>query len=583
MMQIPRPEYPRPQFVRHTWLNLNGPWEFTFDDANAGEAEGWWRGDRPLDQTITVPFAYQTPLSGIGDPSFHDIVWYRRTVEIPAEWAAGDLLLHFGAVDYRAKVWVNGHLVATHEGGHTPFTASIAHVAHAGANVLVVRAEDPSTDLSINRGKQYWYEQSASIFYTRTSGIWQTVWLEPVARHRIERVKFTPDLGSHSIGLEIIVHRPAQNLKAEVAVRYEGELVADESFLVTDRRTERAIGLGQDDHFFQRTWTPDHPNLYDITFTLVDAAGTELDRVDSYFGMRSVSIENGRVLLNKLSMFQKLILDQGYWPESLLTPPSDEAIRKDIELTKAMGFNGVRKHQKVEDPRYLYWADKLGLLVWGEMAAAYRFNDEAMARTMQEWREVVERDYNHPCITTWVPVNESWGTASLLNREQERQFLLTLYHMLKALDGTRPISSNDGWEQPTTDLFTIHDYNAKGAVLKERYGGTYADALPHRPAGRFFFLPGYGYEGQPMMLTEFGGIAYKLGGAQGWGYSAASDGDDFVARYRDLIEALAQCPNLAGWCYTQLTDVEQEINGLLTYDRQPKVPVETIRAINGIR
>lgn len=579
-VHTPRPEYPRPQFVRPTWLNLNGTWEFAFDDENAGERAGWWKGDRPLPQTICVPFAFQAPLSTIGDRSFHDVMWYRRAVEIPEEWTREDLLLHFGAVDYRAKVWVNGVQVSSHEGGQAPFSAEISAVVRPGTNLVVVRAEDPSTDLTIPRGKQYWCEQSASIFYTRTSGIWQTVWLEPVPVRRIDRIRLTPDLSGPAIAMEIFINRYRPGTRIAVTVRFGPELVAEETFLATELRTFRVIGLSEGDHRFERMWTPENPQLYDVEFKLLDGAGGVLDKVDSYFGMRSVTVRQGKVLLNNLPYAQKLVLDQGYWPESLLTPPSDAAIRRDIELTKAMGFNGVRKHQKVEDPRYLYWADHLGLAVWSEMAAAYHFNDEAMARTTREWIEAVERDYNHPSIVAWVPINESWGVPHLLHQDRERQYLQALYHLLKALDGTRPVSTNDGWEHPETDLLTIHDYSASGDVLRARYSASVDEALRHTPGKRFICLPGFEPAQQPLLISEFGGVAFKKGAVEGWGYSGAVDEPDFIRRYRDLVGALSACPNVAGWCYTQLTDVEQEINGLLTYHREPKVDTETIRQIN---
>ena len=578
---LPRQEYPRPQFVRPDWLNLNGPWEFAFDDADAGERERWWAGDRRFARTILVPFAYQASLSGIHETAFHDVVWYRRTAPIPAEWAGRDLLLHFGAVDYRAKVWVNGHLVAQHEGGHTPFTADITPLVRAGETaVLVVRAEDPSTDKTIPRGKQYWQEQSASIYYTRTTGIWQTVWLEPVAPVRIERVRLTPDVDGHAVEVEAYLHGFRPGLRVRAEVRCAGAVVAGETFLVQESRLAGRIGLPDPEQHRLRLWCPERPVLHEITFTLLDGEGAACDRVESYFGLRKIAAEGGRLLLNNRPYYLKLVLDQGYWPESLLTPPSDAAIRQDIELTRAMCFNGVRKHQKVEDPRFLYWADRLGLLVWGEMANAYQFSEEAVGRLTREWVEVVDRDYNHPCIVAWVPINESWGVPRLLENERERQHLLGMYHLLKSLDATRPVSSNDGWEMMLTDLLAVHDYSPSGELLRRRYGGIQAEAVEHRPGGRCLYLPGYAYRGEPLLITECGGIALRQGEQEGWGYSGAENEEDFIRRYREVIDALFDCANVVGWCYTQLTDVEQEINGLLTYDRRPKVDPAVICQIN---
>jgi beta-galactosidase/beta-glucuronidase len=578
----PRPEYPRPQFVRADWLNLNGPWAFAYDDANEGERQGWWKESTvaAFDRTIVVPFAYQSQLSGIGETAFHDVVWYRRSFDLPSEWTGRDLLLHFGAVDYAAKVWVNGCLAGGHEGGHTPFHVDITGLVRPGANVVVVRAEDPSADMTLPRGKQYWEENSKSIWYTRTTGIWQTVWLEPVSPSRIERVRMTPDLDAVALDLDAYVtaFKPGMRLRVEISIG--GEFVAEEEYRLQERRLRRRIGFPDPEHRMMRLWWPERPRLHDVRFTLLDAQGAPVDQVDSYFGYRKVHVEGGRFYLNNRPYYQKLVLDQGYWPESLLTPPSDEALQKDIELTKALGFNGVRKHQKVEDPRYLYWADKLGLFVWGEMANAYHYSEEYAAKMTREWIEVIERDYNHPCIVTWTPLNESWGVPRLSGNQREVEHQVAMYHLTRSLDTSRPISSNDGWELAKTDLFTVHDYSPKREMLMERYGGDPAAVADLLPAGRKLFVGGYGYTGQPLLITEFGGIAFKKSDWEGWGYSGAENEEEFVSRYREVVEALFDCPNVVGWCYTQLTDVEQEINGLLTYDRVPKVDPAIIKKIN---
>lgn len=586
MAQTPaaRPEYPRPQFVRTEWMNLNGAWDFAFDDSDLGLAEGWQDG-RPLPLTIQVPFCFQSPLSGIGDASFHDVVWYRRTFCVPDSWTGRGVILHFGAVDYRAQVWVNGQLVVEHEGGHVPFSAEITRLLRPGANTVTLRVEDPSRDLTIPRGKQYWEEQSARIFYTRTTGIWQTVWLEPVCAARIDEVRFTPDIDADAVDVDIRTRgfRPGQELC--IVIAFAGQTVADDRIALQGGRVQRRIGLGDaNSHRMHagdsRAWSPESPNLYDVVLTLSEG-GSVHDRVESYLGMRKVEIRDGRILLNRKPYYQKLVLDQGYWPESLLTAPSDEAIRTDIELTRAMGFNGVRKHQKVEDPRYLYWADRLGLLVWGEMANAYHFSDQAVQRITREWLTVLRRDYNHPCIVAWVPINENWGVPDYMNDPRQQAHLDALYHLTRSVDQTRPVVSDDGWGHATTDLLTIHDYTSSGNVLKARYGGERANAAREMPAGRFLYCPGYGYRGEPILVTEFGGIGYQTRARDGWGYNQmAADAEEFLRRYRDLVHSLLECPNVAGFCYTQLTDVEQEINGLLTYDRQPKVDPAKIREIN---
>ncbi|KIL40011.1 glycoside hydrolase family 2 [Gordoniibacillus kamchatkensis] len=581
-MSLPRPEYPRPQFVRNEWINLNGEWEFEFDDARTGEREGWHRG-APLSRRITVPFCPQSKLSGIGETGFHDVVWYRKQVDIPAEFRQDKrVLLHFGAVDYDATVWVNGTQAARHSGGHTPFSADITPLLdeHGRADI-VVKAVDYHKDMTLPRGKQYWKEHSASIFYTRTTGIWQTVWLEAVPDIHLSHVKMTPDIDTNEIGIRVFVAgEPAgRDVLLHTLVTYQGETVAEETRRIEHEETRFRIGLHDyNDHSEGRWWSPGRPNLYDVRFTLLQA-GTETDRVESYFGMRKISIEDGRICLNNRPYPLKMVLDQGYFPDGVLTAPTDDALRQDVELTKAMGFNGARKHQKIEDPRYLYWADRLGLLVWGEMANACAYSEQYVRRMTSEWQEAVERDYNHPSIVAWVPINESWGVPNILVDEFQQQHALAMYHLTRSLDGTRPVISNDGWEHVKSDICTIHDYESRREVLAERYASV-ESAVGSRPARRWIHVPGFPYEGAPIVVSEYGGISFKKSDWEGWGYSAATNEEDFLERYRAVTEPLIDSPHVQGFCYTQLTDVEQEINGLLTYDRKPKVPLEQIKEIN---
>ncbi|MCL6604391.1 MAG: glycoside hydrolase family 2 [Paenibacillus sp.] len=583
MQQQYRTEYPRPQFVREAWVNLNGEWEFEFDDDQVGDAENWHTGDQALQQRIQVPFAFQSSLSGIGDPDFHDTVWYRRELEIPEHFAGKKLLLHFGAVDYEASVWVNGTLVAKHEGGHTPFYADItvAIGAKEKNNIIVVKAVDYSTDVTLPRGKQYWKTDSASIFYTRTTGIWQTVWMEAVSPVYMEKVKLTPDIDKKSIEIRSFVKGSIKSdeLKLQVDISFEGQPVTRDSYSVRNAHECRSINLSDfNDHGLGRWWSPEHPNLYDVTFTLLDGDKV-LDEVTSYFGMRKISIESGKLCLNNRTYFMKLVLDQGYFPDGNLTPPSDDAIRQDVELTKEMGFNGARKHQKLEDPRYLYWCDKLGLLVWGEAANAYEYSEEYVRRFTSEWQESIERDYNHPSIVVWVPLNESWGVPNIAIDKQQQQHAQAMYHLTKSLDPMRPVVSNDGWELVSTDLFNIHDYEWRREVLEERYSSV-EKAVSGMPGYRKLAVEGFPYQDQPILITEFGGVAYKKSDWDGWGYSGAENDEDFAERLRAVVGPMLLSGVVQGYCYTQLTDVEQEINGLLTYDRVPKLPLEVIRAIN---
>jgi beta-galactosidase/beta-glucuronidase len=597
LIPIPRPEYPRPQFRREGWTNLNGEWAFAFDDSDAGLADGWQsitpeelRTDgSPFDRQIVVPFCYQSKHSGIGETAFHDVVWYARTFDYPS---LGDerLLLHFGAVDYRATVWVNGGRVASHEGGHTPFSADVTHALTAGENVLVVRAEDPSRDVTIPRGKQYWKEKTEGIFYTRTTGIWQTVWLEPVNRSRIDTLRFTPDVDTASIDVEVSIEAIEREMSLRATVELDGEQVLEDTISVRSSLVERSLPLlrrgeaPDTPHLADwpgpALWSPEHPTLYDLRLELLDPDGEVLDSVESYFGMRKIEVKDGKVLLNDRPLYQRLVLDQGYFPEGILTAPTDEDLRRDVELAKEMGFNGARKHQKVEDPRWLFWADTLGFLVWGEMANAYQYSTGYVRRMTAEWQEAVMRDYNNPCIVAWVPMNESWGVPDLASDRSQTEHLLALYHLTRSLDPTRPVVSNDGWEHAITDLCTIHDY--RNAEALARSYTTPESAVAAEPANRPVYVPGYAYRGEPILITEFGGIAYSAeeSGAEGWGYSIVADADEFLERYESIVEALLRSSSVQGFCYTQLTDVEQEINGLLTYDRNPKVDPARVREIN---
>ena len=589
----PRPEYPRPQFRRERWTNLNGEWAFAFDDEDAGLSKGWQRvtaeslrNGSPFDRSITVPFCYQSELSGIGDTSFHDVVWYAREFETPPMDASERLLLHFGAVDYRATVWVNGTQVAYHEGGHTPFSADVTRVLAEARNVVVVRAEDPSRDTTIPRGKQYWKEESEGIFYTRTTGIWQSVWLEPVNEKRIDSLRMTPDVDAARVDVEVAVEGFEKGLCLRLAVSLRGEAILDDRVALRAPLVERSLPLlirgaaPETPHLGEwpspALWTPENPNLYDLRIELLDESGTVLDAVESYFGMRKVEARDGQVYLNGRPYYQRLVLDQGYFPGGLLTAPSDADLRRDIELAKEMGFNGARKHQKVEDPRWLYWADTLGFLVWGEMANAYTFSPDYVRRITAEWQEAVRRDRNHPCVVAWVPMNESWGVPQLATDPGQVEHLLAMYHLTRSLDPSRPVISNDGWEHAKTDLCTIHDYGGP-EDLARRYR-TPESSVSARPANRPIYVPRCGYSGEPVLISEFGGIAFA-GEDEGWGYSTAADAGEFLERYDALIRSLIENETVRGFCYTQLTDVEQEVNGLLTFDRNPKVPLTRIREI----
>lgn len=568
-MNIPRNEYPRPQFVREEWLSLNGNWEFSFDVDN-------------FDQNITVPYVYQSKLSGIGINEPHEVVWYRKKIDLPKEMLGKEIILHFGAVDYSCKVWVNGVFITEHIGGHIGFEVNITDALKDEDNTVVVQVTDAPSDLEIPRGKQYWKDNSEGIFYTRSTGIWQSVWIEAMDKVHLSRVFLTPDLDYAQLGVQYeLSSDKATKLRTEIY--YEKELMAvnttdllrkEGSFKVfLDQQLLKCWNMQED-----LVWTPENPRLFDVKFVVYEG-DREADTVSSYFGLRKVSIENGKFLLNNRPYYQKLLLDQGYWEDSLLTAPTDEAFIKDIELAKSMGFNGVRKHQKIEDPRFLYHADKMGFLVWGELPAAYVYSRKYVKRITDEWMDEIFRDYNHPCIVVWTPLNESWGVFHIKDKKEEQSHSAAMVHITKSLDQTRPVISNDGWEHTCSDLVTIHDYEWNKEILKERYR-TLENVLQYAPGGRPLFAHGWEYKGQPVLVTEFGGISYKKGNWEGWGYSSATSDEDFAKRYHDVISPLLKSEHVQGFCYTEITDVEQEINGLCTYDRKPKIPVEIIRAIN---
>jgi beta-galactosidase/beta-glucuronidase len=580
--------HPRPQQARAHWVDLGGAWGFVHDDADQGLREGWPGRDDVFRRRITVPFPPESPASGIGETDYHPVVWYRRTFSAASRRPHERLILHCGAIDYRARVWVNGRLVAMHEGGHTPFSADITDALLPGPEqALVIRAEDQPRDLAQPRGKQDWLEEPHAIWYHRTTGIWQPIWLEAVHPTHITNLRWTPSTNPGALSLDLTLRRASDHQpRARVRLSLHGRTLVDDTYAVEGSEMSRSMvltpagtGLEADQLF----WSPDHPNLIEATVSLIEGEEV-LDEVQSYAGLRSVGTDHGRFYLNGRPIYLRMALYQGYWPESHLAGPSAEALRREAELALELGLNGLRIHQKVEDPRFLYWCDRLGLLVWGEMANTFIFSTEAVTRLTREWLEVLERDYSHPCIVAWTPLNESWGVPNLRENAAQRHFLQSLYHVTKALDPTRPVLGNDGWEQLEADIFGIHDYSFSGPTLTNRYGTAEAltNTLAHvQPGLRVLSLSGAVPEGTPFMLTEFGGISYRPQAGERWfGYGTVGDRSTYLAKYRELVEAVLACTPIAGFCYTQLTDTRQETNGLLTENREHKLDPEAIRAIN---
>ena len=572
MTAIPRSEHPRPDFERDNWMCLNGEWDFSLDE-------------KKFDRTIIVPFAFETELSGIGDKEFHKMVWYRKIFKLPERMKAKRVILHFGAVDYACDLWVNGTYIREHKGGQTSFSADITEaVAADDENVIELKVFDDYEDMEMPRGKQFWEQESRGIFYTRTTGIWQSVWIEAVEPLYLESCYITPEFDDKCVCFEYRLSRSGASA-VEFSIAFEGKFAACVSAVPNGKKGMVKVQLDQTGlkswNFEEElAWTPETPRLFDVEIRTYDEKGVT-DLVRTYFGMRKVSIDNGKFMLNNREYYQKLVLDQGYWEESLLTAPSDEAFIKDIELTKAMGFNGVRKHQKVEDPRYLYHADRLGLLVWGELGSAYLYSREYAGRMYTEWIEAVKRDYNHPCIVAWTPLNESWGVQEIKADKYQQAHCNALMYMIKSVDTSRVVIDNDGWEHTCGDLLTIHDYTASGKVLKKHFESLEA-VLSLCPGRRSLFAGGWSYQGQPVLLTEFGGVRYVPGTEvkHSWGYCDASSAEEFADKYAEIMKAVHESPVIQGYCYTQLTDVEAEENGLLTYQRGLKMPLEKIRAIN---
>lgn len=586
--------YPRPQLVRRHWQDLCGEWDFEHDDANHGLRSGWSSGAVDFTRSITVPFPPESARSGIADTGFHPVVWYKRVISQGDLAASGRtssddrVLLHFGAVDYRASVWLDGQLLGAHEGGQTPFSFDITELVRSDADmVLVVRAEDDPHDVSQPRGKQDWLEDPHVIWYHRTTGIWQPVWLEAVPATHVRSLAWQSDVPAGSVSVELEL---SKELDEEVSIRVELAYGSDhlgtyQVFTKRARVTLQCVIAHQSNGqaYESLLWSPEHPRLIDATVTVLGSGGDVLEEVGSYLGLRSVGTTGGRFLLNDRPYYVRSVLEQGYWPDSLLAAPDAEALRNEVQLIKDLGFNAARLHEKVEDPRFLYWADRLGLLVWGEMGSPFEFSTASVQRVAREWMDVVERDRSHPCIVTWVPINESWGVQQVSHNRSQLHFVQAMYHLTKALDSTRSVVSNDGWEHADSDLLTIHDYTTTHDGLLANYqSGEAVNALIDGvgPAGRRLLALSTGRRDQPVMVSEFGGISYAPNSPiSTWGYSTADSAESFSEQLNDLFSALHVSPVLAGFCYTQLTDTLQEANGLTDENRKPKLPIEEIRRI----
>ena len=572
--------YPDPSFVREKWLDLNGEWEFAFDDSDIGIREGWHSKSLPM--TIKVPFVYQCESSGINDKSYHPIVWYHRTFVIPDDISDEETILSFNGVDYKAMVFINGQVVCIHQGGYSPFQIPISSYLVAGENSIALRVED-FNDTAQSRGKQTWTGENFGCWYTSSTGIWKDVWLQFTGKDHIKSCRVIPDLDNNIAHLELDYPDSFNGKgKVEIELLYNEEHVSTLTVETEKYRQNVHIQITPPESVHSiHTWSPEHPNLYQLKLKLFSENNVEKDCVETYFGMRKISTRNGQILLNNRPLYQRLILDQGYWNESLLTPRTKEDLLHDLEMTVKMGFNGVRKHQKIEDPWFYYYADKLGILVWAEFPSPYCFCFDEIDNVQRDMAEIVKSLFNHPCVITWVPFNESWGVRDILHDKRQQEFVKAIYHLVRAYDPTRLVSANDGWEHPIHDFVAIHDYRIHDKASYDAKWSDYDRLMNTASCTRQILADCDSYNGEPVLLTEFGGIALQKQLESGsWGYNnPAANADDLIGRLRELMDAVFSDKRLSGFCYTQLTDVQQEVNGLLDSNHKPKCDPEKYSSV----
>lgn len=598
---IPRPEYPRPQFVRREWLCLNGTWEFEIDQGDSGLQRGLLA--RPLKDRIVVPFCPESTLSGIVNTDYLNAVWYRREVEIPEGWRGQRILLHFQACDYDTFVWANGQEVGRHRGGMTPFVCDLTGIAIPGQPVtLVVRARDDARD-SMPSGKQAWTFDNAGCHYTRTTGIWQTVWVEPVPLlASLGRPKVTPDTANQRFLIEQPVTGEQSGLRFRARLHDDNGLIAESETLCGENFYPR-LELSVPEESV-RLWSPNDPYLYFIDLELVDETGQLIDQARTYAGLRSICLDGLAVKLNGRPVFQRLVLDQGYYPDGIMTAPSDAALVNDIKISLAAGFNGARLHQKVFEERFLYHADRLGYLVWGEFSdwglrglTAFRGWDtnatgevwrtgntsasEFSASYVTQWLEVLQRDYNHPSIVGWCPLNETQERIAERITSHD-DVMKALFLATKLYDSTRPVLDTSGYSHRLTesDIYDSHDYCSDPEKLAKRYSNLSDSSVWQNESARVGSTP---YRGQPFFVSEFGGIRWNPGAVKGqasWGYGHDPETlEEFYQRFESLCSVLLKHPGMFGYCYTQLTDVFQEQNGIFCFDRTSKFDLPRLREI----
>lgn len=565
---VPRPEHPTPQFVRADWINLNGEWTCEIDNSKVGDGRKYHE-KKGFSKPITVPYCVESELSGVGFKDFISQMWYHRKVTVPASWKGKKAILHFGAVDFEAEIFINGKSLMTHFGGTAPFAVDLSHNVKAGETFdLVVKVNDDARSRTQMCGKQSLRPDSYGCLYTRVTGIWQTVWMEAVNKTSLHDMFVVPDVDN-----KLVIFTPRFNSMYGI---YNLKIEIKDGKKVVSKKSVKAVnGIPVQLKIRNpKLWSPQSPFLYDIVYTLTDASGNIVDKVNSYFGMRKFHYEGNRFYLNNKPVYLRLVLDQGFYPKGIWTAPTDADLKKDIELSMNLGFNGARLHQKVFEPRFHYWADKLGYLTWGEASdwgmdwgnpmAAYNFQGD--------WKTLIKRDRNHPSIIAWTPFNESWKYS---NNENYKRFYNDIYEITTSLDPTRLVNmASGGTFVGWTDIWTAHTYTASGKDMAKKVSLNEKGEPRHRPASK------YPFEGQPYVLDEYGGVKWTGNSSNGWGYGNAPKSlEEFYKRIEDLTNALLKSENVAGYTYTQLTDVEQEQNGLYNYDRSIKLDVERLRKI----
>lgn len=566
MMISEKAVFPRPNFIRTDYVNLNGSWSFDFDDSGEILSAFIKESNLELNKSINVPFPYQSPESGINITDVHENVVYSRTFNIDDKKKDKTVLLHFGAVDHTAKVFVNGKSAGNHAGGYTHFQFDITDLVKVGENELTVFVEDNDSP-SQCRGKQIWQGEPSGCHYVAVTGIWQDVWLEFTDEAYITDIHFTSDFNNLSETAEISFNKKicgtitAEFKAGEKDFGKISQSVNGKSCKVTIHFEDYSL---RDKN--EINWSPARPNLFDVSLSLEYESGK--DNVESYFGFRSFEANGDKFYLNNSQYYLKMILDQGYWLEGIYRPKDNDGFRIDVEKTKELGFNGARKHQKIEDPRYYYWADRLGLIVWGELPSFYSFDEKSVEDALTTMKEFVIQARNYPSIAAWVVFNETWGLRKLLGDSRQADFARNLYYLCKTLDPSRLVSTNDGWENLNpTDIITVHDYRTLSEELIEYYGDISFLKNGSGRTGHPYMLPDEEYKGQPIMLTEFGGKRSSI--SSGWGYDDAElDGKTFRDAVNDDIKRAESLKLFSGYCYTQLTDVYQETNGILNMERQ---------------